>query len=356
MRQYLEKFARRVLSIYLYDDADEQIRANTERIVERLLKDLAGELVTSKAKVEVVGVGLQSNQISLDAGIIIRRPTKADLEKTVRTIGLSFHDPFTKPSAILDVEARVTPGNNMLIQTRVEQCVALLRLFNVGSVRYISYDMWSDSLLDFMAGGTITSGERGSALETYVIKSDEESKLKQFWQKLSVLLPKDIYDFQKQISHITLAYDRYSDALLHNGIVERRVANAVMGLEALFLDESQELSYRLGLRISKVLSMVGKNPLGVREVIQDAYAIRSAFAHGGHLTYKAKQKLDRRYGDVKKLLHCVLDYLRLSIVIMILSRISKEELVDLIDDALLDSAKHQELQSRVSDAKALVGT
>jgi hypothetical protein len=51
----------------------------------------------------------------------------------------------------------------------------------------------------------------------------------------------------------------------------------------------------------------------------------------------------------------LLDYLRLSIIIMILSRSSKEELVDLIDDALLDSAKHQELQSRVSDANDLVG-
>src|SRR5437868_15440061 len=113
---------------------------------------------------------------------------------------------------MMDVVVRDTPVNNSSFQTRFEQFFALLRLFNVGSVRYISYDMWSDSLLDFMAGGTITSGERGSALETYVIKSDEESKLKQFWQKLSVLLPKDIYDFQKQISHITLAYDRYSAA------------------------------------------------------------------------------------------------------------------------------------------------
>ena len=51
----------------------------------------------------------------------------------------------------------------------------------------------------------------------------------------------------------------------------------------------------------------------------------------------------------------ILDYLRLSIIIMILSRVSKEELVDLIDDALLDSDRQQQLQSRVSDAKALVG-
>jgi hypothetical protein len=232
---------------------------------------------------------------------------------------------------------------------------ALLRLFNVGSVNWISYDMSSDSLLDPFGAGTMGSGARPAALDTYVIKSEAEPNLKRFWEALNVLLPKDIYDFHKQISHITLAYDRYTDGLLQNGMVERRIANAVMGLEALFLEETQELSYRLGLRISKILSMVGRNPLEVREVIKEAYAIRSAFAHGGHLTYKAKQKLDRKYGDVKKLLLSILDYLRLSIIIMILSRVSKEELVDLIDDALLDSDRQQQLQSRVSDAKALVG-
>jgi hypothetical protein len=124
---------------------------------------------------------------------------------------------------------------------------------------------------------------------------------------------------------------------------------------ALFLEETQELSYRLGLRISKILSLVGKNPLKVRGDIKEAYGIRSTFAHGGHLDYKAKKRLERKYGDVKNLVLAILDYLRLSIIIMILSRSSKDELVDLIDDALLDSAKHQELQSRVSDANNLVG-
>jgi hypothetical protein len=75
--------------------------------------------------------------------------------------------------------------------------------------------------------------------------------------------------------------------------------------------------------------MLGRDPLKVREVIKEAYAIRSAFAHGGHLDYKAKKRLERKYGDVKSLLLSLLDYLRLSIIIIILSRVSKDELVDL---------------------------
>src|SRR5207249_1076401 len=105
---------------------------------------------------------------------------------------------------------------------------------------------------------------------TYFVKTERESLLQKFWTTMSTVLPSDIYALQsKQIGHITLAYDRYSDGLLQNGIVERRIANVVMGLKALFLEENQELSYRFGLRISKSLSLFGKSPLEIREMVQD---------------------------------------------------------------------------------------
>jgi hypothetical protein len=328
MRQHLERFAGTILQRCLENDQGHDVQREAGPAIERFLGELSGGLVTYKAKVELLGVTLRSTRICLDADVSIRQPTREDLEKTVRAIWPSHH-PFTYPSAILEVELRAPRGRNALLQAKVEQCVALLRLFSVGSVSWISYDMSSDSLLDVFGRGTLGSGASPAALDTYVIKSEEDPNLKRFWETLIVLLPKDIYDFHKQINHITLAYDRYSDALLHNGIVERRIANAVMGLEALFLEETQELSYRLGLRISKTLSMLGRDPLKVREVIKEAYAIRSAFAHGGHLDYKAKKRLERKYGDVKSLLLSLLDYLRLSIIIIILSRVSKDELVDL---------------------------
>ena len=106
---------------------------------------------------------------------------------------------------------------------------------------------------------------------------------------------------------------------------------------------------------AKILATLGRNPIEVREHIKDAYAIRSTFAHGGHLDYKAKKKLDRKYGGVKKLLHSLLDYLRVSILVSIMSRMSKEELVDLVDDALIDSVKNDELRNRISDTKVLIG-
>ena len=353
--QDFERFKDAILNNCLSREGAGEAQRENDETIRRFLNDLSGGLVLYKAKVELQGVTLQPPDISLDAGISIRQPVRKDLEKTLPPIGLWSHT-LSNPSAILEVELRATRGRGALLQAEIERCVALLRLFNVGSVKWVAYETRSESLLDMLGQGTLYGGGSSSALENYYIDADSEGVLKRFWHTMSALLPKDVYALHsKQVNHITLAYDRYSDGLLQNGIVERRIANAVMGLEALFLEEAQELSYRLGLRIAKTLSLLGRNPLEVREVIQDAYAIRSAFAHGGHLTYKAKKKLESKHGEVKKLLCSVLDYLRLSTIVMILSRISKDEFVDLVDDSLLDANKHQQLQNRVSDAKTLVG-
>jgi hypothetical protein len=118
--------------------------------------------------------------------------------------------------------------------------------------------MESDAISSWGILATMSGGAVRSTSEHYVVGREDTSRLKRFWQSVSHAIPKDIYDFQKQVSPLTLAYDRYSDALLQNGIAERRIANAVMGLEALLLDEIQELSYRLGMRTAKALSLIGK--------------------------------------------------------------------------------------------------
>ncbi len=350
MPSYLEQFAGAVLGTCLTNSGAAD-SSEIEKITIRFINDLAGRPVTTKARVELQGVTLRSERISLDVGINIRQPNKEDLEVTIRP---GFHQLSPpNPSAIIEIELQGPRGQNVALQTTIQQFVALFRLFDVGSVKSTSYEMESDSVIGWTGRTIHVSGDKSAALETYVIKDEDEEKLKRFWSTMSNALPKDIYDFQKQVNHITLAYDRYSDALLHNGIIERRVANAVMGLEALLLEESQELSYRLGMRASKLLSLMGKNPLEVRAIMKDAYFIRSAFAHGSHLTYKAKKKLEQRYGTVKKLLLQLLDYLRVSIVVMILSHKGKEEFIDLTDDALVDSARHDQLKACISGVKTI---
>jgi hypothetical protein len=141
---------------------------------------------------------------------------------------------------------------------------------------------------------------------------------------------------------------------MHNSILERRIANAVMGLEALLLDATQELSYRLGLRTAKIMSLLGSDPREARQLIKDAYHIRNLFAHGSHLSYREKRKLELRYKDIKNIFSAIANYLRRLIVIMILIRKTKDEFIDLIDNSLVDRKKEEELDNLLSLAKQVL--
>lgn len=269
--------------------------------------------------------------------------------------GFTTQQQHSIPSAILNVEFLGRQANE--IQDRVSQAVAILRLFKVGSVEHISYRMHSESVIDVMASGTASSIIPPRSLEKSLIKEEDVQKLKSFWETMTRSMPSSFYDLREtKIDHIDIAYKRYCDALLQNGLMERRIANAVMGLESLFLKggETQELLYRLHIRIAKILSLMGHEPYGVRELLKDAYKVRNLFVHGAHLEYREKRTLNSKYGDVKSLLQSLLDYLRICTIIMIFVSKGKEELLDLIDDALVDKVKDSQLDSLLNTARAVI--
>jgi hypothetical protein len=81
----------------------------------------------------------------------------------------------------------------------------------------------------------------------------------------------------------------------------------------------------------------------------DAYSVRSAFAHGNQLSDKERASLNSKYGNIEDLLLAILDYLRLSLVTTIFFRgnQSKEDLIHLLDDALISKSHQKELESIV---------
>lgn len=356
MADYLGKFTLIAIGIVL-PDADNVKVTELENLCTSFLNDLAGGPITHRAKVNLGGVVLKSLSIQIAVGIRLRQPTREDIEIASPAAQFDhWQNPMAKiPQAIAEIEYVGARDQTVDLQREVEHFISVLRLFGVGSVAYTSYEMESDSILSlWRARSTLSSGIVVTARERYVIGREDEDRLKAFWRVVAQAIPKDIYDFEKQVSPITLAYDRYSDAVLHNGIVERRIANAVMGLEALLLDEIQELSYRLGMRIAKALSLIGKRPLEVRQRIHDAYRIRSLFAHGGHLSYKEKAKFERKYGDMKNFMLPLFDYLRSLIVLMISIHRDKEQVIDMLDDALIDPDKHDNLKNMVTPLTSLI--
>jgi hypothetical protein len=306
------------------------------------------------AEVELQGITLQMERFVPTVGVTLRQPKVEDLEKEFPAYSFWTKQSLPHPSAILNIEFLGRKVNE--VQAKVEQAVAILRLFKVGSVRWESYHMHSDSLTD-IASGTLTSLKIGEALETYLLTQEDAPKLKKFWQEMTNSLPKSFFKPElAQIDHLTTAYNHYSNALLEGGAFEKRIANSVMGLESLLLKprEIQELAYRLMLRLGKLLTLLGFNPYEVRRVMSDAYRVRNLFAHGSQLSYREKKKLDLRHGSVRNLLLSILDYLRITLITMILINREKEELIDLIEDSLIDRKKEEQLVTAISKAKEII--
>lgn len=349
----LDAFINKVIYGQLYPDEIHNV--NKESVIERFINDLLDKPAKYGAEIQLKGIVIRTKKIEPAHGVIIRQIEKEDLEKEV-----SFHGPVSMmahhvpdPSAIANIEFLGKGARD--IQIKIELMMTILKLFKVGSIKYLSYKMYSDSITDIMAGGTLTSGDRDQVLEISIINEDDEARAKFFWEAIEKVLPQSLYDFgEKEISPISLAYDRYNDALMHNGLLERRIANVVMGLEALLLDATQELSYRLGLRVAKIISLLGNNPQEARQIIKDAYNIRNKFAHGSHLSYKEKKKLELRYKDIKTIFLSVINYLRQLIVIVLLIRKTKDEFIDLVDDSLIDKKREEELNNLLSLSKQIL--
>jgi len=349
LESFMNKFVLHYLNEQRYD------KSSIDSLTSNFLKDLRKEPLRYGAHVELQGVVLKLEKTEIDFGVTLRAPKIEDLEKEIPLGVFTTHPEIGgNLSAILDIEFLGRAANE--IATNVHRSVALLRLFKVGSVRYLSYRMFSDSITDIMASGTLTAGQTTQALEKYLLTSDDLPKLKEFWQVVGKSIPATFYELgQRKTDHLTIAYDRYTDALLHNGILERRVMNSIMGLEALFLKggETQELAYRLGTRIGKLFALLGYDQYKVREIISEAYRVRNVFAHGSQLTYRHRKRLESCYGDIRNLLLQVLDYLRVSLIVMILASKPKDEFVDLLDDLLIDADREQELKQVVSLAKGV---
>jgi hypothetical protein len=352
-QQALDRFVQRLVVEYLH--RHESAGIDQDKIVEGFLKDIRGEPVRCGAAVELDGVVLRPDRVEISQGIVLRKTAIEDLEKPFLMF-MSLRGPFLRtPSAILDMELFGRPG--IEVQKRVHLAIVILRLFRVGSVGYQQYCMYTDSIIEMLGRGTLVfSGEIRATNDTYLITEQDVPILVRFWQATYCVIPPSLIGLSPEPTarddHLAIAYNRYSDASLHDGIPERRIMNGVMGLEALFLKsgEKDELAYRLGLRVSKLLGLLGYGSNVVRHVISDSYKVRNSFVHGGYPSEKDMKRLRTKYQDIKNLLQLLLDYLRASMVVMILSNRKKKELVNLLDASLVDGEKEKLLKNAVSSA------
>lgn len=329
--------------------------------VAAIIKHVKREPLTYKSVARLMGVSLLCKPLALgldNTEISLRATTLEDLQTEQPWHELmSYHRIWESlPSAILTV--KLNSSGAQFLQEAVEESVAILRLFRVGGVRYISYDMEAEFLPDPMVAGSILSGGREVTGESYVVREADLPHLAEFWRQMSRMQPPSISPFSatKAADAIGIAYQRYSDSLLISGTVEQRISTAMMGLEALFLRgaEKNEIGYRLRTRVAKVWGLLGRDPNTAVRVVSDAYEIRSAFVHGDVISAKARRAIERRHGDFRTVLRALLEQLRVTIVLHIILKLNKNEWLDLLDGSLVDRGKSDQVEAMMKPGRDLL--
>lgn len=340
-RHYLESLITRVTSNILAGKA--KTPTDSAKYVVSFLKDLNGDSQEYRAEVQLKGLVLQPRSIQLDNNVKLRRPSRKDFEREVPIVFPSRGTfPLQDPTAFLHIQVYATKAG-IPLQNEIDRAVALLRLFRVGAVQDIQHSSDTDSIIH-IAGGTLTRG-RLLGSDKYLISRRDVKPFKKYWSNMkSVKLPSSAHTGEhREPDEISIAYDRYGDSL-EGHVIEKRISSAVMGLEAIYLSENQEMIYRLSMRVGKLLGMIGYKQNEVRERMKDAYEVRSGYVHGGILKPKDRQKLERKYGNLNDFSKAIMDYLRASIVALLVRRTSKASLIKKIDESFLESTKEEEIK------------
>jgi hypothetical protein len=246
-------------------------------------------------------------------------------------------------SMVLEVEGCFI--NDSELQNILNFSITILRLFNVGGVRSNVEKRISESMINRGVSWlkSIRAGEISN--ERYLISEEDFQALREFWDVCTNKLPMCLYDMSiPATNNKSIAYRRYCDSLLMKNSEEARIASIVMGLEALYLEGGQELSFRLRTRAGKLLGLLpGFDAKTIVNEIKDAYVVRSKYVHGALLREDDKKKLVERNGDMKYFISRLSNYLRISIILFCFIDKEKGFLLQLIDESLIDEKANREL-------------
>lgn len=236
----------------------------------------------------------------------------------------------------------------------IEQALAILRLFNVGSVEKIWVERSSEIVPDY-GGGKILATYPHITPERYEIQHQDIGVLQRFWRHcwdieiLSLLKNPELGG-----EYVGVAYSRYCDSLFVTHVEEGRIASIVMGLESIIVPERDELRYRLKTRIGKLFGLLGFKGNEISDKIGTAYIIRSDHVHGSYMRKGMKNEIEK-YGGISAYINELTDILRISILVFILLRVNsnkaRESFIKLIDESLLDLGKEQSIKDQLAKVR-----
>lgn len=334
---WLSRFAYRVVSKFLEGNLD--FKTVTSLIVD-FINELGGNPVEWNITAWLDGIYMETEQIEIDRGVVIRRPKPQDVEYEFSPLEVVPDISFEVPSAVLEINKRIKIEPNSYPE--LEKILISLRLYKLGSVN-VGQIKWKPNSI--LGSRSILHPHPRAITYTYSLTDDDKESLSTFVREIKDKLPVEEETGKPLSSHpIGIAILRYQDALSKPEAIENKIAYAIMGLEALYLktEERQELSHRLAQRVAKVMKAFNEPPVKVYNIVKDGYEIRSNFVHGSTFNEEDTH-------NTKDLLNKIAEYLRRSILVFLLVPKEKDAFIGLIDNAMLENSAEKKLQQLITE-------
>jgi len=305
-------------------------------VLEHFLRELGGEPMEYRARAYLEGLVVLCGPVSFgdaDVAVRLRAPGPADIETETY---LGGHQPGSLPTAVMEFALRArTPR---AAQKELERVVEGLRLYRVASVAPLRCAIDTDAVLGL--GWRIEHRfQERPAMEVGVLGERDLELLPSFLGSVLPALP-SLSSSRQTSTSWEIARTRFCDSLFVNGPYEQRVASGVMALEALLLggDDKRELSFKLAARSARLLGRYGEDPETVFHCLRLAYDIRSQYVHGSVASPRDTRRVRKDFGDEGSFVRRVLEMTRKMLLICILVRCDKKDLIKAVDRALVSGS------------------
>ncbi|MBN1322991.1 MAG: hypothetical protein JW986_03195 [Methanotrichaceae archaeon] len=283
------------------------------------------------------GIFIEPNNIHINSGCIIRQIEKSDLEYT-RDL---FFDTNTylkmNPSSILEI--KLSAKNDQECLAYIERILDCLRLYKLDSVYTLLVKLSKKTVIWEKGQYIIGINRNYTNWYNYTINKSEQDTFIKFINRISDKLLKG----DKTIS---ISSRGYNFALMEFVDLDIRILMAIMGLEALFSKDPGENTFKLSLRVAKLLNNLGFESLKVKRCVTEMYIIRNKIIHGSNTRQKDKDK---------KIFTYIIKYLRISIVIFLLIGIGKKEMINLLDNSMIDEENNKILKDKLTQIRMELG-
>ncbi len=310
-RFFVNSYLERILDNY-DDGVDESDKV---RLVHAFASVVTEAPVNYSPEVHIDGLKIKNKEFNLGRSYSLRPVSEDDLALEFRSEGKALNSSgFGQfaPMGVVEFEVQTEDISNVF--NKRDSVLSTLQLYDLVSLCEVTIN--PNPLLRGHLSRRPAYGIRRRDVPQlpYQMQLDENSdgeRLARFFEEIQPIVHHRVSKSSTD-TFVSIAFNRYQNALVDDDSEESRLTSAIMSLEALFLGNEGELSDKLSRRTGILLGHEGENEIEVYDKIKQAYRVRSNYVHASK---DQSGRENNQPDNINKLTDRVLDYTRRCIII-----------------------------------------